>query len=76
MSGEAVHVQLSPAGLLPTSFPVVLKKILEMPPPNILDGDDGKTVFCYMFIYNVYKIYDQVRGRTSLIDFPVHLQFV
>lgn len=23
-----------------TSFPVVLKKIMEMPPPNILDGDD------------------------------------
>ncbi|XP_037547414.1 TEF transcription factor, PAR bZIP family member a [Nematolebias whitei] len=40
MSGEAVHVQLNPAGPLPASFPVVLKKILEMPPPNILDGDD------------------------------------
>ncbi|KAM7371117.1 hypothetical protein PAMP_010609 [Pampus punctatissimus] len=24
----------------PSSFPVVLKKIMEMPPPNILDGDD------------------------------------
>lgn len=25
-----------------SSFPVVLKKIMEMPPPNILDGDDGE----------------------------------
>lgn len=24
----------------PSSFPVVLKKIMEMPPPNIFDGDD------------------------------------
>ncbi|XP_017287351.1 TEF transcription factor, PAR bZIP family member a [Kryptolebias marmoratus] len=40
MSGEAVHIKLHAGGLPPTSFPVVLKKILEMPPPNILDGDD------------------------------------
>lgn len=28
----------------PSSIPDVLKKIMEMPPPNILDGDDGKGV--------------------------------
>lgn len=38
-----MHIKLNTPGLPPNSFPVVLKKILEMPPPNILDGDDGKT---------------------------------
>ncbi|KAM4716096.1 TEF transcription factor, PAR bZIP family member a isoform 1-T1 [Anableps anableps] len=40
MSVEPIHVKLETAGELPSSFPVVLKKIMEMPPPNILDGDD------------------------------------
>ncbi|XP_013888849.1 thyrotroph embryonic factor [Austrofundulus limnaeus] len=40
MSAEAVHIKLDTPGLPPTAFPVVLKKILEMPPPNLLDGDD------------------------------------
>uniref|UniRef100_A0A1A8H7G7 Thyrotroph embryonic factor a n=1 Tax=Nothobranchius korthausae TaxID=1143690 RepID=A0A1A8H7G7_9TELE len=40
MSGEPIHIQLNATGVLPSSFPVVLKKIMEMPPPNILDGDE------------------------------------
>ncbi|XP_061841694.2 thyrotroph embryonic factor-like [Nerophis lumbriciformis] len=40
MSGEAVVVTLETGIGAPTSFPVVLKKIMEMPPPNILDGDE------------------------------------
>uniref|UniRef100_A0A3B5KJQ2 TEF transcription factor, PAR bZIP family member a n=1 Tax=Xiphophorus couchianus TaxID=32473 RepID=A0A3B5KJQ2_9TELE len=40
MSVEPIHVKLETAGEPPSSFPVVLKKIMEMPPPNILDGDD------------------------------------
>lgn len=42
MSVEPIHIKLETAGEPPSSFPVVLKKIMEMPPPNILDGDDGK----------------------------------
>lgn len=42
MSVEPIHIKLEAAGEPPSSFPVVLKKIMEMPPPNILDGDDGK----------------------------------
>lgn len=40
MSVEPIHVKLETVGEPPSSFPVVLKKIMEMPPPNILDGDD------------------------------------
>ncbi|XP_077482253.1 TEF transcription factor, PAR bZIP family member a isoform X2 [Stigmatopora argus] len=40
MSGEAIVVTLETGTGAPISLPVVLKKIMEMPPPNILDGDD------------------------------------
>ncbi|XP_053710068.1 TEF transcription factor, PAR bZIP family member a isoform X1 [Synchiropus splendidus] len=40
MSGEPVIVTVETASGAHSSFPVVLKKIMEMPPPNILDGDD------------------------------------
>lgn len=40
MSGEPIVINLDMAMGTPSSFPVVLKKIMEMPPPNILDGDD------------------------------------
>lgn len=50
MSGEAaVTVALQPNGDAATtasekSCPFVLKKIMDIPPPNILEeGDDGKT---------------------------------
>lgn len=40
MSGDPLTITLETATGAPSSFPVVLKKIMEMPPPNILDGDD------------------------------------
>lgn len=40
MSGEQILITLETGNGTPSSFPVVLKKIMEMPPPNILDGDD------------------------------------
>uniref|UniRef100_A0A673AN13 Thyrotroph embryonic factor-like n=2 Tax=Sphaeramia orbicularis TaxID=375764 RepID=A0A673AN13_9TELE len=40
MSGEPIIIKLETVTQAPSSFPVVLKKIMEMPPPNILDGDD------------------------------------
>uniref|UniRef100_A0A3P8TTZ3 TEF transcription factor, PAR bZIP family member a n=1 Tax=Amphiprion percula TaxID=161767 RepID=A0A3P8TTZ3_AMPPE len=40
MSGEPILITVETASGAPSSFPVVLKKIMEMPPPNILDGDD------------------------------------
>ncbi|XP_022598627.1 thyrotroph embryonic factor-like isoform X1 [Seriola dumerili] len=40
MSGEPILITLETATGAPSSFPVVLKKIMEMPPPNILDGED------------------------------------
>ncbi|XP_073345537.1 TEF transcription factor, PAR bZIP family member a isoform X1 [Pagrus major] len=40
MSGEPVLIKLETATGTTSSFPVVLKKIMEMPPPNILEGDD------------------------------------
>lgn len=43
MSGEPIVINLDMAMGTPSSFPVVLKKIMEMPPPNILDGDDGES---------------------------------
>ncbi|KAI3365532.1 hypothetical protein L3Q82_010618 [Scortum barcoo] len=42
MSGEPGVITLETATGATSSFPVVLKKIMEMPPPNILDGDDGE----------------------------------
>uniref|UniRef100_H3D5Y0 TEF transcription factor, PAR bZIP family member a n=1 Tax=Tetraodon nigroviridis TaxID=99883 RepID=H3D5Y0_TETNG len=36
---ESILITLATPGG-PTSFPVVLKKVMESPPPNILDGDD------------------------------------
>lgn len=42
MSGEPILITLETTTGAPSSLPVVLKKIMEMPPPNILDGDDGK----------------------------------
>lgn len=41
MSGESILITLASTPGGPTSFPVVLKKVMELPPPNILDGDDG-----------------------------------
>lgn len=43
MSGEQILITLETASGAPSAFPVVLKKVMEMPPPNILDGDDGKS---------------------------------
>ncbi|XP_075890892.1 TEF transcription factor, PAR bZIP family member a isoform X1 [Nelusetta ayraudi] len=40
MSGEPVMITVETATGAHTSFPVVLKKIMEMPPPNILACDD------------------------------------
>ncbi|XP_038590960.1 TEF transcription factor, PAR bZIP family member a isoform X1 [Micropterus salmoides] len=40
MSGEPIQITLETTTGAPSAFPVVLKKIMEMPPPNILDGDD------------------------------------
>ncbi|KAG8009006.1 Transcription factor VBP [Nibea albiflora] len=40
MSGKPARITLETAKGAPSSFPVVLKKIMEMPPPNILDDDD------------------------------------
>ncbi|XP_034427098.1 TEF transcription factor, PAR bZIP family member a isoform X1 [Hippoglossus hippoglossus] len=40
MSGEPIVITLETATGAPSSFPVVLKKIMESPPPNILDEDD------------------------------------
>lgn len=41
MSGEPVMITVETATGAHSSFPVVLKKIMEMPPPNILACDDG-----------------------------------
>ncbi|KAF6733716.1 Transcription factor VBP [Oryzias melastigma] len=40
MSEKSVFIRLEPGAEATGVFPVVLKKIMEMPPPNILDGDD------------------------------------
>lgn len=42
MSTEPVLITLASESGAGSSLPVVLKKIMEMPPPNILDGDDGE----------------------------------
>ncbi|XP_011486144.1 thyrotroph embryonic factor isoform X1 [Oryzias latipes] len=40
MSENSVFIRLEPGAEGTGVFPVVLKKIMEMPPPNILEGDD------------------------------------
>ncbi|KAF7654000.1 hypothetical protein LDENG_00075910 [Lucifuga dentata] len=40
MSVEPIVITVDSITGAPGSIPVVLKKIMEMPPPNILDGDD------------------------------------
>ncbi|KAF0025174.1 hypothetical protein F2P81_022055 [Scophthalmus maximus] len=40
MSVEPIVITMETATGAPSSFPGVLKKVMEMPPPNILDGDD------------------------------------
>ncbi|XP_053269287.1 TEF transcription factor, PAR bZIP family member a isoform X1 [Pleuronectes platessa] len=40
MSGKPMVITVKMAAGAPSSFPVVLKKVMESPPPNILDGDD------------------------------------
>ncbi|RVE59309.1 hypothetical protein OJAV_G00187410 [Oryzias javanicus] len=40
MAEKSVFIRLEPGAEATGVFPVVLKKIMEMPPPNILDGDD------------------------------------
>lgn len=40
MSADPVVFTLEMGTGTPSSFPVVLKKIMEMPPPNIFDGDE------------------------------------
>ncbi|XP_031699154.1 TEF transcription factor, PAR bZIP family member a isoform X1 [Anarrhichthys ocellatus] len=46
MSGEPIIITLKTATGAPSSFPVVLKKVMEMPPPDILDGDDETDKLC------------------------------
>lgn len=41
MSAESILITVATTAGGSTSFPVVLKKVMELPPPNILDGDDG-----------------------------------
>ena len=43
MSEEPITTTLETFMGSPGAFPVVLKKIMEMPPPNLLEGDDGKS---------------------------------
>lgn len=43
MSENSVFIRLEPGAEGTGVFPVVLKKIMEMPPPNILEGDDGES---------------------------------
>lgn len=41
MTEESILITLATTPGGPTSFPVVLKKVMKLPPPNVLDGDDG-----------------------------------
>lgn len=41
MSVEPITITLE-TDATSSSFPLALKKILEIPPPNLLEGDDGK----------------------------------
>lgn len=41
MSGESILITLATTPGGPTSFPAVLKKVMDLPPPNILGDDDG-----------------------------------
>lgn len=42
MDVEPISVTVDSGTDTPIAFPVVLKKIMEIPPPNLLEGDDGK----------------------------------
>lgn len=47
MSGETITTKTETFKGSPGAFPVVLQNIMEMPPPNLLEGDDGKSIcFC------------------------------
>lgn len=41
MSAETVTVRSEEGSGPPAAFPVALKKILEIPPPNLLECSDG-----------------------------------
>lgn len=41
MSAERVTVRVDDGSGPPAAFPVALKKILEIPPPNLLECTDG-----------------------------------
>lgn len=41
MSEEPLTARLDGGGGPPASFPVALKKMLEIPPPNLLECADG-----------------------------------
>ena len=43
MSKEPLTITLETTMGLHGSLPVVIKKIMETPPPNLLEGDDGKS---------------------------------
>lgn len=42
MATEPVSVAMDAGTGTPADFPVLFKKIMEIPPPNLLEGDDGK----------------------------------
>lgn len=42
MDVKRISVTMNSGTDTPSAFPVVLKKIMEIPPPNLLEGDDGK----------------------------------
>lgn len=42
MATEPVSVAMDTVSGTPTVIPVVLKKIMEIPPPNLLEGEDGE----------------------------------
>ena len=46
---EPITITLETTTGVPSSFPVVLKKIMETPPPNLLEGDDGESR-CFLFL--------------------------
>lgn len=43
MSGETITTKTETFKGSPGAFPVVLQNIMEMPPPNLLEDDDGKS---------------------------------
>jgi len=46
MDAEPISVTMDSGTDTPIAFPVVLKKIMEIPPPNLLEGDDGGKCLC------------------------------